>query len=133
LYWPASHAAQTGPAEVWPALHTQSAMDALVGGECELLWHCTHCVLSSAEYEPGAHSVQGSAEAPTAFEWLPAAHGVHTCGPALGLYLPGTHAGHRASSDVCPALQKQLLEASLPSSECAPVTHDRQRVRKSAA
>jgi len=77
LYLPASHAAQTGPAEAWPALHTQSAMDALLGGECELLWHCTHCVPSSAEYEPGAHSVQGSAEAPTALECLPAAQGVH--------------------------------------------------------
>ena len=77
MYLPASHAAQTGPVEVWPALHTQSAMDSLFGGECELLWHCTHCVLSSAVYDPGAQSVQGSAEAPTAFECVPAAQEVH--------------------------------------------------------
>ena len=49
LYFPGTHAAHRVWFEVCPALHTQSATDALPGKECEWSWHCTHRVLSSVE------------------------------------------------------------------------------------
>ena len=55
LNFPGTHAGHPVSCEVCPAWHTQSAVESLPSSESELLWHCTHCVRSSVEYEPVAH------------------------------------------------------------------------------
>jgi len=103
LYLPATHCTQVPPLNpVNTGLHTQSLTWALEIGDIESAWHAW----------------QTSDPAPTAVEYFPTAHWLHSAVPRAALNFPATQMRHDSpSGPVNPGLQVQLVMTLLASGE----------------
>ena len=104
LYLPAVHSTHVPPlVPVNPSLQVQFQEPALPAGASEFAGHAVH-VLSPA--------------APSAPEYLPLEHLVHSPTPALILYVPSTHAVHVPPSDpMYPLSHLHVEKPMLPAAE----------------
>ena len=125
LYLPGTHRPQGPPAGPEdPTLQEQSLGSSLLTGEFEWAGHDRHSDLSADEYLPASQSEHvDSADAPAAFEDLPAVQSLQDTDPVEALYLPATHSMHEPpSSPENPALQVQDVNAE-PTGECEFIGH----------